>query len=236
MNCNINYIGTSDFHGRCPNYTSILKGCFIPLRTDSLKNLATDLFLPTLFNHALKINNIALKVIASIAAIILDLITLLPRTIATPFRVVYCRAYAKTMDSPLERQNTPIPQPSQSLDPANLILKLKQKSNFSPLKPEDLNQDKRDEISNERLKSQILQFFNTKPQNIFWIPHPKFTESDRRGYFPDKKVNFYDAHGAKNAIFCLGRDGAIQAGKGEIGSNDFFKWLNNENNDFESDL
>ena len=86
---------------------------------------------------------------------------------------------------------------------------------------------------NEIIKSEVLQLFKEKPRDIIWIPHPKFEEADRFGPFPDKKANFYDCHGVKNAVLFLGKEGAIQAIKGEIGGNDFLKWLNDENPEIE---
>lgn len=87
--------------------------------------------------------------------------------------------------------------------------------------------------ANEIIKSEVLHLFEKKQKDIFWIPHPKFEEVDRSGPFPDKKCNFYDCHGAKNAVFFLGKECANQAAEGKIGGNDFLQWLNDENQGIE---
>lgn len=76
-------------NGESTPYHSILKACFIPIRTQNWPILAKDLFLPTFINRALKIDNVALRVFASCFSIILDLMTLIPRLITTPFRISY---------------------------------------------------------------------------------------------------------------------------------------------------
>ncbi len=68
---------------------SVMNGVFYPLRTDKLSDFTKDLFLPTFVNHALEINNIALRIFASLFAIAFDLSTLPIRFLATPFRVFY---------------------------------------------------------------------------------------------------------------------------------------------------
>lgn len=65
----------------------VLQGLAVPFRTQNIKDLATDLFLPTFIHSALRIDNIALKLIASIFAIALDLVTMPIRFITTPFRM-----------------------------------------------------------------------------------------------------------------------------------------------------
>lgn len=47
-----------------------------PVRTNSLTNFSQDLLFPTLINHASKVDSIALRILAVIAAAVLDLITL----------------------------------------------------------------------------------------------------------------------------------------------------------------
>lgn len=78
-------------NGESVPYHSMFKACFIPIRTNSWHFLAKDLFLPTFINRAIKVDNIVLRILASCFAIILDVITLLPRLIATPFRIVHNR-------------------------------------------------------------------------------------------------------------------------------------------------
>ncbi len=68
---------------------SIPYGCAFPQRTQNLKDFSKDFFLPTFVNFALKVNNIAIKVIASIFAIALDIVTFPVRFFATPFRFFY---------------------------------------------------------------------------------------------------------------------------------------------------
>ncbi|MBA3604248.1 MAG: hypothetical protein H0W50_11585 [Parachlamydiaceae bacterium] len=55
------------------------------MRTQNLKDFSKDLFLPTFFNFALKVNIAAQKVFASIFAIALDVLTFPIRFFATPY-------------------------------------------------------------------------------------------------------------------------------------------------------
>lgn len=73
------------FKQGCP----FLEGLVMPLRTQTLNDCLEDLFLPTFIHFALKVENIALKIIASVFAIALDLLTLPIRFIALPLRVYY---------------------------------------------------------------------------------------------------------------------------------------------------
>lgn len=68
---------------------SMLRGAAIPLRTNNLKNFSTDFFIPTYAHYSSKINRRALRIFASIFALIFDGISLPIRFVATPFRVGY---------------------------------------------------------------------------------------------------------------------------------------------------
>lgn len=72
---------------------SWIKSTVMPLRTDHLKNYATDLFFPTCVHFSLKINNKAVRIILSSLAVIFDLATLPIRAVATPFRFKYNRSH-----------------------------------------------------------------------------------------------------------------------------------------------
>ncbi len=67
----------------CPMW----KACLIPLRTENWQNFAKDLFLPTFIHRALKVDNLIMRMIASLFAIILDVATLPIRFLTAPFRV-----------------------------------------------------------------------------------------------------------------------------------------------------
>lgn len=64
------------------NAVSITQGVLVPIRTNNLGNFSRDFFLPTV-QQAIKVQNVADKVIAIIAAFIVDVITL-------PIRLVTC--------------------------------------------------------------------------------------------------------------------------------------------------
>jgi|GEM_PF-4607488 hypothetical protein len=74
-------------HGKSKEGWSLIQGTVIPLRTQNLKDFSKDFFLPTFVNFSLKINNIALKIIASIFAIALDIIMAPIRLFTTPVRI-----------------------------------------------------------------------------------------------------------------------------------------------------
>ncbi len=58
------------------------------VRTNSLKGIAEDLFLPTVVHHAIKVESIAFRCIAIVAAFILDIGTLFIRLITfIPFAI-----------------------------------------------------------------------------------------------------------------------------------------------------
>lgn len=60
----------------------------VPVRMDNWTDMAKDVFLPTFINHALGINDLFLKTLASIAALVWDAVTLPCRVlIGVPYRV-----------------------------------------------------------------------------------------------------------------------------------------------------
>ena len=69
----------------------ILKASFFPMRVGSCKDLAKDLFLPTFINHALRVNNLFLRVVASLCAFVWDIATMPFRFISLPFRIAQHR-------------------------------------------------------------------------------------------------------------------------------------------------
>lgn len=58
-----------------PIFLALIK----PVRTDTWENLATDFFLPTLINHALKVEDTFRKYIAIVIAVVVDGATLIIR-------------------------------------------------------------------------------------------------------------------------------------------------------------
>lgn len=78
-----------DLYGKSVPGGSLLRATVIPLRTDCWGDFAKDFFLPTFINHAIKVDNVVLKIIASVFAIALDIVTFIPRLIASPFRAIY---------------------------------------------------------------------------------------------------------------------------------------------------
>lgn len=73
----------------------LFESLVIPIRTDNLDNFCKDFFLPTLINHALKFNDIALKIIYSVVLTICDIITLPIRLITAIPRYLYNSAHPK---------------------------------------------------------------------------------------------------------------------------------------------
>lgn len=69
-----------------PNSPSLIRACFIPVRTSLPIDFSKNLFFPTLFYRALRIDSLALKTLAFPAALALDLITLIPRLITSLFK------------------------------------------------------------------------------------------------------------------------------------------------------
>lgn len=68
---------------------SLIQGAVMPLRTESRKALAEDLFLPTFIHFALQIDNFILQLIGSLVAIAIDLATLPIRCVLLPLRMYY---------------------------------------------------------------------------------------------------------------------------------------------------
>lgn len=62
---------------------SLKFGLVRPIRTNNLKNFAKDLFSPTLFNYALKIESIVKRIFCSLGALVLD-------TMTFPVRLIMC--------------------------------------------------------------------------------------------------------------------------------------------------
>jgi hypothetical protein len=67
----------------------ILSATLKPVRTNNFQNFAKDFFLPTLVNHAIKVENIIGKIFAILGALILDtltfpirIVTFIPRVIS----------------------------------------------------------------------------------------------------------------------------------------------------------
>lgn len=58
-----------------------------PVRTNNLNNFAVDFFLPSTINIAIRVENVIGRVIATIAAIMLDVATLPIRLLTTIFRI-----------------------------------------------------------------------------------------------------------------------------------------------------
>ncbi len=84
-----------EFQFFAENYLSSFKGysffsaAFIPVRTDSVNELAKSVSFPTLINHFPEQNSCPQKTLGLIAGISFDLLTLIPRVVATPFRMYY---------------------------------------------------------------------------------------------------------------------------------------------------
>lgn len=76
-------------YGKSKPGWSLIRGALLPLRTKNVRDFSKDFFLPTFVNFALKVNNIALKVLASIFAIAFDVITFPIRLLVTPVRAIY---------------------------------------------------------------------------------------------------------------------------------------------------
>ncbi len=62
---------------------AIIPATFKPVRTNNLKNFSKDFFLPTTFNHAIKVQHTVGKVFAILASLVLDVLTF-------PIRLLTC--------------------------------------------------------------------------------------------------------------------------------------------------
>lgn len=67
----------------------------IPIRTDNLKNFCQDFCLPTFTHYALRVNNLGIRIIASMVCLFLDLATLFLRAITLIPRYCYNWAHQK---------------------------------------------------------------------------------------------------------------------------------------------
>lgn len=65
------------------NEVALMPATLYPVRTNNWKNFATDLFLPTVINHALAIENCVGKFFAALFALVLD-------TVTFPIRLLTC--------------------------------------------------------------------------------------------------------------------------------------------------
>lgn len=83
---------------------------FIPTRTDTLKHFCTDLFLPTLINHALEINNFTLKLFVSVIAVANDALFLLPRLAFAIPRYIQKRIVPETPHLILSKLDLTLPR------------------------------------------------------------------------------------------------------------------------------
>ncbi len=112
----------------------------MPLRTDNLKDFATDLFLPTFFHFALKVENVVLRALASIVAIVVDVATVLIRLVATPIRFYYNTQYPEPVH-PLVSLLGQNPTSKQALEEGTVILICKMRqTNLSPTRNEQGHQ------------------------------------------------------------------------------------------------
>ncbi len=73
----------------------LFESLIIPIRTDTFNNFCKDFFLPTLINHALKFNHIALKIIYSVVLTICDICTFPIRVFTIIPRYLYNAAHPK---------------------------------------------------------------------------------------------------------------------------------------------
>lgn len=80
-----------EYIGRSRSTINVLCATLKPIRTNNCKNFAKDFFLPTVVNHAIKIDNLSVKIFALPVAFLLDVVTF-------PIRLVTCvpRAISNT--------------------------------------------------------------------------------------------------------------------------------------------
>lgn len=93
---------------------------FIPPRTETWEGLAKDVFFPTLVNHSLKQEGVYKKACGSFIGLSLDLLTLIPRIAATPFRMLY-NSNIQRSDHPLVNVLKDIPDAISSIKNGYLI-------------------------------------------------------------------------------------------------------------------
>lgn len=70
-----------------------LRATLIPTRTDTLKNFAKDLFLPTVVNQALRVEGVCTKIFLLLLALPIDVVTLVPRLLLAPIKFFYDRKH-----------------------------------------------------------------------------------------------------------------------------------------------
>lgn len=70
------------------NSVSLISALWKPVRTNNLKNFAKDFVLPTMINRALRVENIACKIFAILAALVLDVCTLPIRCVTFIPRII----------------------------------------------------------------------------------------------------------------------------------------------------
>lgn len=75
-------------YGKSKPGWNIISGAFSIIRTDNCKNFSEDLFLPTVFNFALTVNDFAVRIFAIICALAFDVITFPLRLIMMPVRLI----------------------------------------------------------------------------------------------------------------------------------------------------
>lgn len=125
-------------NGKSKDGWSLIRGTVIPQRTQKLKDFSKDFFLPTFVNFSLKINNIALKIIASIFAIALDVITAPIRLLTTPFRVYYNYQHPEA-EHPLVNLIKGNPQSQKAIDDnfVNLCYEVQNVQTSNPSAPDE---------------------------------------------------------------------------------------------------
>lgn len=94
---------------------SLVDSVITPLRSDTLKNFAKDLFAPTYFHFTSKIHNTALKVFTSLFALALDVASLPIRIITAPFRVAEMRKNPQQANHPIIELIKDRPEATQAL-------------------------------------------------------------------------------------------------------------------------
>lgn len=68
---------------------ALLPALFIPVRTHTPEKFATDFFLPTTYNHAIRVNSKVRKIFAILGALLLDILTLPVRLLTCLPRCLY---------------------------------------------------------------------------------------------------------------------------------------------------
>lgn len=95
---------------------------FCPRRLEG-KGFAKDFFLPSLFNFALKVNPIGLRILAGIGATIVDVLTLVPRIAGTFYRLHHVKTHPKKIH-PLLSKIQEQPNKEAALKTGRVILQI----------------------------------------------------------------------------------------------------------------